>query len=383
MNYSDKDVLEDPKRIDRVAEYIARHFRENIDGRFKAMVVAASRRACVIYKRALDKDLPREYSEVVMTFQSQEKDELIEEYRRELLRRYHVMDPREAVQKIIEKFRTEENPWILVVTDMLLTGFDAPILQTMYLDKPLKGHRLLQAIARVNRPYRGVKEYGLVIDFIGIFSELEKAFAMYEREDLKGAVFDVGDMLRRFRNILQQLLQLVDPKPAVENEEELFKHVRAKAGDIARDRDLERVFTENYRLLRRLYELIAPKLTRQEQEQYRWLSDIYMFYIRNFVGTSPEEELAEKYYRKTIEAISRSLQIIEREAEFSPIIIDRRFFEEFIRRSYINSEEKASALIMGIYRFKLYARNDPIYVSVADKIEALLEKWRRKLKTRP
>ncbi len=174
--------LEDPKRIDKVAEYIAKHFRENVDGRFKAMVVATSRRACVIYKRALDKYLPPEYSEVVMTFQSQEKDELIEEYKRELMKRYHATDPKEAVQKIIEKFRTEENPRILIVTDMLLTGFDAPILQTMYLDKPLKGHRLLQTIARVNRPYHGVKEYGLVIDFIGIFDELEKAFAMYERK---------------------------------------------------------------------------------------------------------------------------------------------------------------------------------------------------------
>ncbi|MEB3764576.1 MAG: HsdR family type I site-specific deoxyribonuclease, partial [Desulfurococcales archaeon] len=144
-----KVFLEDPGRIDRVAEYIAKYFRENVDGRFKAMIVATSRRACVLYKRALDKYLPPEYSEVVMTFQSQEKDELIEEYKRGLMKRYHVTDPKEAVQKIIERFRTEENPRILIVTDMLLTGFDAPILQTMYLDKPLKGHRLLQAIARV------------------------------------------------------------------------------------------------------------------------------------------------------------------------------------------------------------------------------------------
>ncbi|RLC35939.1 hypothetical protein DRH29_05500, partial [candidate division Kazan bacterium] len=197
-----KIFLENPKRIDKVAEYVAKHFLENVNGRFKAMVVATSRRACVIYKRALDKYLPPEYSEAVMTFQSLEKDNLIEEYKRELTEKYHVSDPKAAVQKIIEKFRTEEDPRILIVTDMLLTGFDAPILQTMYLDKPLKGHRLLQAIARVNRPYRDVKEYGLIIDFIGIFDELEKAFAMYEKEDLRGAVFDVKDILSRFRTIL-------------------------------------------------------------------------------------------------------------------------------------------------------------------------------------
>jgi len=375
-----KVFLEDPRRIDRVAEYVAKHFRENVDGRFKAMVTAASRKACVLYKRVLDKHLPPEYSEVVMTFQSQEKDVMIEDYKRELLKRYHVTDPKEAVQKIIEKFLTEERPKILIVTDMLLTGFDAPMLQTMYLDKPLKGHRLLQAIARVNRPYRGVKEYGLVIDFIGIFDELERAFAMYESEDLKGAVFDIEYILRNFRESLRELQKLIGSRSTGESEEELFKLMRIKAENLARDKEFERIFVENYRTLRRLYELIAPKLTVQELEEYRWFSDVYTFYTKSFVGTSPEEELAEKYYRKTVEVIGRSMQILEREAEFSPITIDRKFFEEFIRSKDVNLEEKASALIIGISRFKLYARNDPVYVSVADKVEALLDKWRRRLK---
>lgn len=74
-----KVFLEDPRRIDEIAKYIANHFLENLDGRFKAMVVAASRKACVLYKKALDKYLPPEYSEVVMTFQSQERKEVIEE----------------------------------------------------------------------------------------------------------------------------------------------------------------------------------------------------------------------------------------------------------------------------------------------------------------
>lgn len=375
-----KVFLENPERIDRIAKYIAEHFRENVDGKFKAMVVASSRRACVLYKRALDKYLPPEYSEVVMTFQSNENDTLIEEYKSELTSRYHVMNPRDAVQKIIENFRTEDNPRILIVTDMLLTGFDAPILQTMYLDKPLKGHRLLQAIARVNRPYRGVKEYGLVIDFVGIFRELEKAFAMYEREDLKGAVFDVEEVLREFKETLQHLLQLIGPKPVVESDEELFRYVRIKAEELARNRSLEKEFTGKYRVLRRLYELISAKLSRDDIEQYKWFSNIYVFYVKNFVGSTPEEELAERYYKKTIEAISHSLQVLEKEAEFSPIKIDREFFEEFIQNKNIGLEDKASALIMGIHKFKLYAHNDPIYVSVADKIEDLMRKWRRRLK---
>ena len=376
-----KVFLEDPGRIDRIAEYIAGHFRENVDGKFKAMVVAASRKACVLYKRALDKYLPSDYSEVVMTFQAQERSGVIEEYKRELLERYKVNDPKLAVEKIVERFRSSSDPRILIVTDMLLTGFDAPILQTMYLDKPLKGHRLLQAIARVNRPYKGVKEYGLVVDFIGIFDELEKAFAMYEKEDLKGVVYDVEDILRRFRETLKELIDLMGSRPRVKSQEELFRCVRLKVEEIARDKRVEEEFLKKYRVLRKIYEIISPKLELEERDEYKWLSDIYVFYTRSVSEETPEDQLARRYFKKTVEAISQSLQVIEKEGEFNPFMIDKRFFEEFIKRKDISVEEKASTLILHTVKARRYVRNDPVYISVADKIESLLESWRKKLKT--
>jgi len=376
-----KLFLEKPDRIDKIAKYIADHFRSNVDGKFKSMVVASSRKACILYKRALDRYLPSEYSEVVMTFLSNEKDDDIESYRKELLNRYMMGDPKDAVQKIIEKFRTEDNPKILIVTDMLITGFDAPILQTIYLDKPLKGHRLLQAIARVNRPYQGVKEYGLVIDFVGVFAELEKAFSMYEKEDLKGAVFDSTEVLSEFRDGLQQLLQLVGPKPNNLSEENLFKHVRSIAESLAKNRENERKFIDSYRRLRKIYEFIAPELSRMEKERYKWLTEIYVFYMKSFFqGYSTEDELVNRYFKKTIEAISQSIKVLEKEADFSPITIDRKFFEEFIQNRSKSEEEKVSLLIMGIVKFKQYDRNDPVYMSLADKVEALLEEWRKRQK---
>ena len=143
--------LENPARIERVVADIARDFTENVDGKFKAMVVAASRKACVRYKRALDKLLLPKVSEVVMTHTDGD-DEEIRIYTEELKKRYGTTDT-EAINKTVrENFRDEKDlPKILIVTSKLLTGFDAPILQTMYLDKPLKEHRLLQAIARTNR----------------------------------------------------------------------------------------------------------------------------------------------------------------------------------------------------------------------------------------
>ena len=97
------------------------------------MIVAASRKACILYKYALDKYLttrcrgrPYQVAEVVMTFQAHEKEDIIEDYKRKLMDRYHVTDPKEAVQKIVEAYKNEECLKILIVTDMLLTGLDAP-----------------------------------------------------------------------------------------------------------------------------------------------------------------------------------------------------------------------------------------------------------------
>ncbi|MEM0040796.1 MAG: HsdR family type I site-specific deoxyribonuclease [Thermofilum sp.] len=378
-----KVFLENEVRIDRVARYIAGHFKEKIDGRFKAMVVAASRKACVLYKEALDRYLPPEYSEVVMTFQRQEKDEKVEEYRKKLLQRYRFTDPKDAIKKIIDLFKTEDNPKILIVTDMLLTGFDEPRLQTMYFDKPLKGHRLLQAIARINRPYRNFKECGLVIDFVGVFDELAKAFAMYEEEDLKGAVFDVNTVISNFKQTLDELLKLIGPRPkavAGENDVE-YKQTRKKAMLLIKDKELERKFIDKYKVLRRLYELIYTELEKEDISNYKWLSEIYTFYVKNFTGESSEERQAENYYARTLHAISQSLEVIERQAEFVPLNVDSEFFEKFIQDQTIEKDEKVATLMMGLLRFKLYARSEPAYIYVVDKIEELLKKWRSKIKT--
>ena len=109
-----------------MAKDVAENFVENLDGRFKAMLVASSRKACVHYKRALDELLPPEYSEIVMTY-SRGDDPVIKEYKSELEQRFHGMDVKEINKENIEKFKESESQnKILIVKDMLLTGFDAP-----------------------------------------------------------------------------------------------------------------------------------------------------------------------------------------------------------------------------------------------------------------
>ncbi len=166
-----RNFLKGQERVEKVAEYVARHYTENVEPMgYKAFLVGVDRPACAMYKKALDKFLPPDYSEVVYTGNNNDTEDL---------KKYHIDAKKE--KEIRKKFtKIEELPRILIVTEKLLTGFDAPILYAMYLDKPMRDHTLLQAIARVNRPYENEekdmkKPHGFVLDFVGIFDKLEKA----------------------------------------------------------------------------------------------------------------------------------------------------------------------------------------------------------------
>src|ERR1700736_3058923 len=137
----------------------------------------ANMNACVFYKEALDVILPPEYSEIIFTGNNNDPAHL---------KKWRLDEKRErAIRKDFAKLK--EWPKILIVTEKLLTGFDAPTLYAMYLDQPMRDPTLLQAIARVNRPYENeaaemVKPHGFVLDFVGIFDKLERALAFDSEE---------------------------------------------------------------------------------------------------------------------------------------------------------------------------------------------------------
>lgn len=203
-----KDIVKKAERIEKIAENIASHFKEVVEpSELKAMVVAIDKEACVLYKNALDKFLHPDDSEVVMTF-GQNSKSLIRECFEKLETKYQSKDEKEIREKIIDNFKFKEKPKVLIVTDMLITGFDAPVLWTMYLDKPLKEHRLLQAIARTNRPYSN-KQFGLISDYIGILPELERAFEKFEAtdaRDLKLIFRDLSSWEEKFKKLMTKAL---------------------------------------------------------------------------------------------------------------------------------------------------------------------------------
>ena len=178
-------ILEAPQRIRRVCLDIKKHYRKHIKpNNFKAMIVTSSRNAAIIYKEQLDK-LEAPQSAVIIS--GEHNDE----------KRYWDHTDSAKHKKQIEDFKKpfgvgegHSDLSILIVKDMLLTGFDAPIAQVMYVDRKLTDHTLLQAIARVNRTNKN-KFRGYIVDYYGLSDYLTEALEMFTTEDIQGALLEL------------------------------------------------------------------------------------------------------------------------------------------------------------------------------------------------
>ena len=176
-------VLEAPQRIRWVCIDILRHYREFIQPNgFKAMIVTASRNAAVTYKEMLD-ELEGPQSAVIISGDHNDPERL----------RNHTDSTTQKEQ--IARFGkplAEDPLSFLIVKDMLLTGFDAPGCQVMYLDRKLMDHNLLQAISRVNRTKEG-KSRGFIVDYYGLSDYLTEALEVFSYDDIKGALKSLKD----------------------------------------------------------------------------------------------------------------------------------------------------------------------------------------------
>jgi type I restriction enzyme R subunit len=269
-----KTFLKSEDRVEKVAAFVSKHFQENIEPLgYKAFLVAVDREACALYKEALDKVLPPEYSLPIYTPAQHDSERYPLVYQHQIS-----PDSEKKPRKLFPKADTL--PKIFIVTDKLLTGFDAPILYCMYLDKPMRDHVLLQAIARVNRPYEKDEENrkpcGLVIDFVGIFEKLEKALA-FDSDVVRGVIEDLDLLIDKFNELMcgpaQEYLALcrgpVDDK-AVE-----------KAIETITDQDNREAFYRIYKQIETLYEILSPSPgLRDFVEDFGRISVLYQI-IRN------------------------------------------------------------------------------------------------------
>jgi type I restriction enzyme R subunit len=373
-----KVFLENTERIKLVAQDIAQHYKENLDGKFKAIIVAVNRLACTRYKHELDKHLPKEYTEIIMTYTRTDPPE-IQNYLKELTTRYPGKPIEDIRKNIIEKYKEEENPKILIVTDMLLTGFDAPILQTMYLDKPLKEHRLLQAIARTNRPYKDIKTAGLIIDYVGILKEFHKAFENYTKEDITGVLLPIDELAQEFTQTLNQTITLFAEIP----KDKYDRQTLLKAFEtITTNPQNTKKFQKNYRHLRKLFELLGPHpIKLQKLQEYKWLTQIYNFYIHMTRQEHYEERrLIQKYYPKTLKYVYKTTQLDQIEQQYPTIHFDANYLKN-LQEKLKTKEEKAANILFTLNRFVIADKTkNPIYETLTEKIERILKLWKEKTK---
>ena len=195
-NVTMKAIMYSRKRIRKVCEHIVNHYKTKIEPNgYKAQIVVYDRECCLMYKEELDKLLPEEASTIVM-HTINDKEDRYKKYRRN----------RDQEAKVLDQFRDKDHPLkLVIVTAKLLTGFDAPILQVMYLDKPMKDHNLLQAICRVNRTYDEGKTSGLIVDYIGIFDNVAKALN-FDEAGMKKVITNIEEVKKQVPALMRKCL---------------------------------------------------------------------------------------------------------------------------------------------------------------------------------
>ncbi|MEX0708129.1 MAG: HsdR family type I site-specific deoxyribonuclease [Woeseia sp.] len=362
-----KNFLKGKERIRKVAQFVADHYRENVEPLgYKAFLVGVDREACAHYKHALDEFLPTEYSEVVYTGNNNDSP---------LLKEFH-LDPKKE-REIRKSFgKLDRQPKILIVTEKLLTGFDAPVLYAMYLDKPMRDHTLLQAIARVNRPYENeqeemVKPHGFVLDFVGIFDKLEKALA-FDSDEVNAIVKDLKLLKVLFENKMQtkapEYLGLIDQNFNDKDVDTLIEHFR--------DPERRKEFFKEYKEIEMLYEIISPDaFLRPFIDAYSTLSAVYAV-VRNAYTRRVYVDRA--FQKKTNALVQEHIGadfVAEPRAEY--LVIDENTIET-IKAMDDGDATKVINLIKSITKTAKEHSEDPYLIALAERARLVQEGFEKR-----
>ncbi len=350
-----------PQRVAAIASDLVAHFKKEIHiNGFKGQIVTVNREAAVRYKAELDKlDAPE--SVVIFTSSHNDNKELAA----------HRTTPAERKQ-LIERFKNPKDPLsLIIVVDMLLTGFDAPIEQVMYLDAPLKEHNLLQAIARVNRPYEG-KEAGFIVDYWGVSQHLSEALSLFDENELgqpmqpkerelpvlerhhRSAmrIFEGCDLVRgealRDRNDYEALLKIIEPE------------------------DIRTKFDRAYRAFASSLNLLYPDPKALDyEEDFKWLSKIRQAASNRFrdsnldwdhIATKVRQIIDDNLIASAIEQVLEPISILN-------IEFDRNL------ETLPSDAAKASEIAHAI-RYEISEReteNPVFYASLRERLEKIVQ----------
>jgi type I restriction enzyme R subunit len=350
-------IMYNEKRIHKVCAHIAKHFTEKIKPNgYKAQVVVYDRPCCIKYKTELDKLLGPECSTIVMDTNDDKADEY-KTYRRS----------KEEEAKILDRFRDPNDPLeIVIVTAKLLTGFDAPILQAMYLDKPMKDHTLLQAICRTNRTYDEGKTFGLIVDYIGIFDNVAKALD-FDEGGMKKVISNIEEVKKQIPALLRKCLSYfmgVDRR--VEGWEGLMAAQECIPTNAERDK-----FAADYQVLNRAWNAVSPdRMLKAIQADYVWLTKVYeSVKPANGGGGLIWAALG----AKTMEIVNANIDVGMVHEDEEILSLEADLIDAFIEKHKGSKNAAKRVEIDLVARIHKHS-DDPKFMRLGDKLEKLREK---------
>ena len=359
-----KAIMYDKSRIKKVCEHIAQHYKEKIEPNgYKGQIVVYDRECCLTYKEELDKILGSEISTIVMDTNNDKADRY-KTYRRD----------KDEERKILDSFRDSTSPLkLIIVTSKLLTGFDAPILQAMYLDKPMKDHNLLQAICRTNRTYNDDKTHGLIVDYIGIFDNVAKAL-QFDETSMRAIITNIDEIKTQIPSLLNKCLNYF---MGVDRTVKGWEGLSAAQECLPTDNEKDK-FGADYRVLNRAWNSISPDLSLTPfKTDYIWLSQIYDS-IRPAGGQGALIWAA--LGEKTMELIHDNIEIGEIHSDNDILMLDAELIDNFINKQTDVKKTAKKIEIDLIAKIRKYS-NDPKFQQLGEKVEKLKEKHEQGLIT--
>ena len=349
-------LVKNPERVSAVVGHIVKHFQTKVEPNgFKAQVVTFDRECCVLYKKAMDALIGPEASAIVMSSGTNDPAEWKE----------HMRD-KDADEKLLDRFRDPADPLqFVIVTSKLLTGFDAPILQAMYLDKPMKDHNLLQAICRTNRTYGQEKTHGLIIDYIGIFDDVAKALDFDEK-----AVQAVVSNIDELRQILPvQVQKCLAFFPGVDRTVGGYEGLMV-AQECLPNNETRDKFAAVYSVLGRIWEALSPDpVLNAYEKDYRWLTQVYES-VKPVSGSG--KLLWHALGAKTVELINENVHVESVRDDVETLVMDAQVLEDILKAA--DPEKKGKEIeIKLIARLRKHTGNVK-FKELGERLEKIKER---------
>tara|TARA_R110000737_G_scaffold181275_2_gene204878 strand:- start:125 stop:3091 length:2967 start_codon:yes stop_codon:yes gene_type:complete len=347
--------LKSPERVSKIVADITMHFNEKVNPHgFKAMIVTPDRYACVQYKEELDNHFPKEASTVVISTSANDTLEFKQKWG---------MDKSQQ-EKMVDEFNDAQSDLkFIIVTAKLLTGFDAPILQTMYLDKSIKNHTLLQAICRTNRLFPK-KFFGRIVDYFGVFDDAAKAL-QFDEESVKTVISNLSELKGKLPQAMRDTLShFNDVDRKISGFEGLEAAQNAINTDVKKD-----AFARDYKFLSKLWESLSPdRILDIYNEDYKWLSQV--FESVKPAGDNLGKLLWFSLGAQTTKLIHENIHVGDVH-QLDEFVLDADVIEEIFNNPDPKNAKKLEKILAK--RFKKHAGN-PKFKKLSDRLEELRDK---------